>query len=73
MRKMKEIVKPGGILLLAVPTGADAIRFNSARIYGRLRLPLLIEGWDWIDSEGYEERLLDSNGDFQPVLVLRNR
>jgi len=72
MRKMKEIVKPGGILLLAVPTGRDMISFNSARVYGRLRLPLLIEGWDWIDGEGYEDRLLDSNGDNQPVLVLRN-
>lgn len=73
MRKMKEVVKPGGILLLAVPTGADTIRFNSARIYGRLRMPLLIEGWDWIDSEGFEDSLLDSNGHHQPVLVLRNR
>lgn len=73
MRKMKEILKPGGILLLAVPTGQDLVRFNSVRIYGRLRLPLLIEGWDWIDSEGYEDRLLETNGDNQPVLILRNR
>jgi hypothetical protein len=73
MRKMKEIVNPGGIMLFAVPTGKDAIRFNSARIYGRLRLPLMLEGWDWIDSSGFEEHMLDSNGDFQPVLVLRNR
>jgi len=73
MRKMKEIVNPGGILLLAVPIGRDMISFNSARIYGRLRLPLLIEGWDWIDGEGYDDRLLDTNGDNQPVLILRNR
>lgn len=73
MRKMKEIVKPGGILLLAVPIGKDVLRFNMVRIYGRLRLPLLIEGWDWIGSEGYEDSLLDSNGDHQPILILRNR
>jgi hypothetical protein len=32
MRKMKERIKPGGLLFLAVPTGRDKIVFNNACI-----------------------------------------
>jgi Caenorhabditis protein of unknown function, DUF268 len=73
MRKMKERIKPGGLLYLAVPTGKDRIFFNNCRIYGRTRLPLLMDGWDWIDSFGFSDPCLDSNGDPQPLYILRNR
>jgi hypothetical protein len=72
MRKMREILKPGGILLLAVPTGMDRLVFNEVRIYGRIRLPLLLEGWEQIDSAGWYDGVLDANGDRQPVLALRD-
>jgi hypothetical protein len=72
MAKMKERISPGGLLLLSVPTGADKVVFNRARIYGRKRLPLLMQGWDWIDSFGFDEPLLESNGSVQPIFVLRN-
>jgi hypothetical protein len=72
MRKMKERIKPGGLLFLAVPTGRDKILFNNARIYGRTRLPLLMSGWDWIDSYGFTDSDLDGNGSAQPLYVLRN-
>jgi hypothetical protein len=72
MRKMKERITPGGLLFLAVPSGRDQIRFNECRIYGRLRLPLLMQGWEWIDSFGYGPETLDGNGDAQPLYVLRN-
>jgi hypothetical protein len=72
MRKMKERIKQGGLLFLAVPTGRDKILFNNARIYGRARLPRLMEGWDWIDSYGFSESDLAGNGDAQPLYVLRN-
>jgi hypothetical protein len=74
MRKMKEYIKPGGIFFLAVPIGRDAIKFNLLRVYGRKRLPMLMEGWDWIDSFGFDERLLDEGvGNVQPLFVLRKR
>lgn len=73
MRKMKERIKPGGLLMLAVPTGPDRIVFNEMRVYGRKRLPILMEGWDWIDSFGFREAYLDKNWSVQPLYVLRNR
>ncbi len=73
MRKMKERIRPGGLLFLAVPTGRDAVKFNLCRIYGRKRLPLLMDGWDWIDSFGFDDSALDGNGDRQPLYVLRNK
>jgi hypothetical protein len=45
---------------------------NQARIYGRTRLPLLLEGWEWVDSFGFDEGLFDADGSAQPVYVLRN-
>jgi hypothetical protein len=72
MRKMKERIKPGGLLFLNVPTGKDRILFNNARIYGRNRLPLLLRHWELIDSFGFHEEDIDGNGSAQPVYVLRN-
>jgi hypothetical protein len=72
MKKMKEVVKPGGILLFAVPTGADKVMFNQSRVYGRIRMPMMLDGWEMIDSVGFTDDLLDSNGHQQPVLILRN-
>src|SRR5262245_31779638 len=72
MRKMKERLKLGGLLYLAVPTGVDAVRFNTCRVYGRHRLPMLMEGWEWIDSFGFSDSDLDGTGGAQPLYVLRN-
>ena len=70
---MKERIKPDGLLFVSVPTGKDKVLFNAARVYGRERLPLLMEGWEWIDSFGFREMDLDGNGSPQPVYVLKNR
>ncbi|GLE05008.1 hypothetical protein PINS_up013992 [Pythium insidiosum] len=59
-------------LFLAVPVGADTLIWNSQRVYGPLRLPLLLEDWNIVDSFGF------AKGDFtapftvshQPVFVL---
>jgi hypothetical protein len=72
MAKMKERIKPDGLLFVAVPTGKDKVLFKAARIYGRLRLPMLMEGWEWIDSFGFRNEDLDGNGSVQPLYVLRN-
>lgn len=36
-------------LFLAVPVGPDCVVWNAQRIYGPLRLPLLVESWSLID------------------------
>ncbi len=55
MRKMKQVVSPGGLMYFAVPIGSDRIIFNMARVYGRIRLPLLLEGWTTVESFGFSE------------------
>ncbi len=75
MKKMKSILKPGGILFLAVPVGKDKVVWNAHRVYGKIRLPLLLKGWEVLDYFGYDEKLLDKNNwgkIHQPVFVLKN-
>ena len=55
MGLMRRIVKPGGLLYLSVPLGRDKVIFNIHRIYGRIRLPLLLRYWKELDSFGFEE------------------
>lgn len=42
-------LEPGGHFLLAVPVDVhDQMHWYSARIYGPLRLPLLLQGWEYM-------------------------
>jgi SAM-dependent methyltransferase len=74
MRELKTVMKEDGILFLAVPVGLDRIVFNLHRIYGKARLPLLLENWKFIGFAGFWFGMVDQ--DFghgvQPVLVLEN-
>lgn len=72
MARTRQMLKPGGLLFLAVPIGRDRVVFNMHRIYGRARLPLLLDGWTLIDTFGFYDAMLDEVGGAQPVLVLRN-
>jgi hypothetical protein len=38
-------MKPGGVLLLTVPVGRDAVFAPLCRVYGAQRLPRLLEGY----------------------------
>lgn len=84
MEKMKSTIKKGGLLFLAVPIGLDAVVWNAHRIYGEIRLPLLLKGWKLIDSFGFDKELvhrdigkgwdtsLPDYPSYQPALVLEN-
>lgn len=75
MQKMKSIIKKGGLLFLSVPIGKDMVVWNAHRVYGKIRLPLLIEGWKIIDTFVMDNEKLeqqDESGKFQPVYVLKN-
>ena len=52
MRKLKGYVAPAGLMFLAVPVGQDTIFWNEGRVYGELRLPRLVEGWDLVGAYG---------------------
>jgi len=45
MARLRELMKPGGIMLLTIPVGRDAVFAPLCRVYGRERLPLLLEGY----------------------------
>jgi SAM-dependent methyltransferase len=62
MQKMKQMLKPDGLLFLAVPYGSDYLLWNAHRVYGSLRMPLLLSGWNQVDF---------APAGFQPVFVLK--
>lgn len=72
MQKLKKMLKPNGLLFLAVPIGQDYLFWNAHRVYGKKRLPLLINGWNLIKTFGFKKSQLDqyTSGDNQPVFVL---
>ena len=78
MQKMKSILKPGGLMFLAVPIGIDTLWFNVHRIYGANRFYHLINGWNILKDYGFKENsfnLTINNGEstnYQPVTVLSN-
>jgi SAM-dependent methyltransferase len=75
MRHAKSVVKPDGILFLGVPLGRDCLIWNAQRIYGRIRLRMLLKGWLCLDAyyhsgiDFFEKPL---GFYYQPLLVLRN-
>lgn len=66
MATMKTIVKPSGLLFLALPVGQDTVVWNAHRVYGSHRLPRLLAQWKIVDFFGVRP------GYFQPVIVLQN-
>lgn len=74
MKNFTDLLKPDGSLILAVPMGSDAIVWNAHRIYGKLRFPMLLQGWQVVDSFGFREELYEGKlgrWDIQPVWVLK--
>jgi len=75
MDTARAAVRPGGLLLVSVPVGPDAVAFNLMRRYGRARLPLLLEGWEEDGRVGWDEARLDADVNirrsFEPVFALR--
>lgn len=71
------LLKPEtGLMFLTVPIGPDAIVFNAHRIYGNIRLPLLLNGWAVVDVIGYVMDLDEQPEDFlynEPILVLKRK
>jgi hypothetical protein len=52
MDVLRDKLNKDSICFLAVPVGKDQILWNAHRVYGKKRLPLLIRGFELIDSFG---------------------
>jgi len=61
-------LKPGGLCFLAVPIGRDQIIWNAHRVYGKNRLPKLIEKFELLETFG----LIESDYDVDEVIKRRN-
>lgn len=74
MNNMKSIIKKDGLLYLAVPTGMDKVVWNAHRIYGKIRLPLLLKEWELISTYGDLKLDIDLGKDApaQPLFILKN-
>jgi hypothetical protein len=83
-QQQKDEGPSGGIALVSVPLGQDRVWWNLMRVYGKVRLPLLLEGWEVLDRVGWkggkelEESEKDRKGgagspgiSHEPVFVLR--
>lgn len=84
MASLRDNVASDGTVIVAVPIGKDAIFWNEGRVYGRRRLPLLLQAYTIAASFGVdvedlmEDKISWSNTeqermDFQPVFVLEAR
>ncbi len=45
MARLRELMRPGGVMLLTIPVGQDAVFAPLCRVYGRERLPRLLDGY----------------------------
>ena len=50
MQRLRELMKPGGLMVLTIPIGQDAVFAPLCRVYGVRRLPWLLNGYT-VDKE----------------------
>ncbi len=69
----EKYLKEDGVMILAVPTGRDCLVWNAHRIYGPLRLPLLLKEWNLIETFGFTKSAFHNqlgNQGYQPIYYL---
>lgn len=77
MQEYRRRLKVGGRLVLQVPAGFDAVYWNAHRVYGGIRLPLLLKGWRvlacyGLDYPGLGNLPMRPYDVAEPVFVLEN-
>ena len=73
MQIAKNFLKDDGFMLFGVPQGKDCLVWNAHRIYGEIRLPLLLKGWKTEAVFEQESPVGKPLGMYhiQPLMVLR--
>ena len=68
-------LSPTGLLVLTLPIGPDTVVWNLERRYGVIRLPLLLTGYERVDTFGWDQNKFTQPADFrkryEPVFILR--
>lgn len=74
MAALRRLLAPGGLLVLSVPAGGDALVFNTERRYGKLLWPRLVDSFEVVDAEGValSESAVDAAAP-NPVWLLRSQ
>ncbi len=76
MKKIKKIIKKNGLLFLSVPVGPDCLVWNAHRIYGKYRLPMLLNDWEFLEVFSDDSITVDGEPiaypTKEPVFVLKN-
>jgi hypothetical protein len=74
MIKISCILKPGGLLFLALPLNInDFLQFNLHRLYGPIRLPLLYRNFHIVEVLGLGVAKFGHDASTQPFVVLQNK
>jgi hypothetical protein len=71
MRVLYDRIKPNGICFFSVPIGTDHIEGILHRVYGKNRLPLLLDGWNVLERFGFNETMFKSYNFSQPLFILQ--
>ena len=73
MQTARNFLKDDGYMLFGVPQGKDCLVWNAHRIYGDIRLPLLLRGWKTEAVFEQEPAVGQPLGTYhiQPLMVLR--
>jgi hypothetical protein len=75
MQEAHKALNDDGVLFFGVPLGKDALCWNAHRIYGKIRLPLILKGWRCTDVFSIYDNLPFETNEIgegrQAVMVLR--
>lgn len=71
MENLKKMLSPSGKLLLAVPVGPDQLVWNTRRIYGELRLKLLLKNWRVMRYYGFTSEYMFYGIGYRPIFLLQ--
>jgi hypothetical protein len=75
LARIRCLLRPGGLLFLAVPVAPDTVVWNLHRIYGRYRLGLMLMGWKILEivpeTCDVDDPKLRGNYMCQPLMVLQ--
>ncbi|CAJ0606159.1 unnamed protein product [Cylicocyclus nassatus] len=68
-QKVLCLLKTGGLFYLGLPRGKDTIYYNAHRIYGRMRLAMIMTGFQWLATYrgGNPHPITTTEDDFKEV------